>query len=83
MTDMPGRAGFSPAFLDMRYRLQRKTQRVMPNVLGNHSFPVYTYYWKDIAVSDDLMALKRLMPNDKDYRIEDTRKEIGEDGDGK
>ena len=51
----------------------------MPNVLGNHSFPVYTYCWKDIAVSDDLMALKRLMPNDKDYRIEDTRKGIEED----
>ena len=50
-----------------------------PNVLGNHSFPVYTYYWKDIAVSDDLMALKRLMLNDKDYRIEDTRKGIEED----
>lgn len=79
MTDTPSRGGFSPAFLDMRYRLQRKTQRVMPNVLGNHSFPVYTYCWKDIAVSDDLMALKRLMPNDKDYRIEDTRKGIEED----
>ena len=51
----------------------------MPNVLGNHAFPVYTYYWKDIAVSDDLMSLKRLMPNDKDYRIEDTRKGIKED----
>ena len=48
----------------------------MPNVLGNHSVPVYTYYWKDIAVSDDLMSLKRLMPNDKDYRIEDTRNGI-------
>lgn len=79
MYDTPTRGGFSPAFLDMRYRLQRKTQRVMPNVLGNHSFPVYTYYWKDIAVSDDLIALKRLMPNDKDYRIEDTRNGIEED----
>jgi hypothetical protein len=47
----------------------------MLNVLGNRSFPVYTYYWKDIAVSDDLKALEQLMPNDKDYRIEDTRKE--------
>ena len=51
----------------------------MTNVLGNHSFPVYTHYWKDIAVSDDLMSLKRLMPNDKDYRIEDTRNGIEED----
>lgn len=51
----------------------------MPNVLGNHSFPVYTYGWKDIAISDDLTSLERLMPNDKDYRIEDTRKGLEED----
>lgn len=63
----------------MRYRLQRKTQRVMPNVIGNYSCPVYTYCWKDIAASDDLMSLEQLMPNDKDYRIEDTRKGIEED----
>ena len=47
----------------MRYCLQRKEQFVMPNILGNRSFPVYTYRWKDIAASDDRAALERLMPN--------------------
>ena len=45
----------------------------MPNVLGNHSMPVYTYRWKDIAVSDDKAALKDIMPQGGRYRIEDTR----------
>ena len=57
----------------MRYRLQRKETFVMPNILGNRSFPVYTYRWKDIAASDDRTALEELMPNSNDYRIEDTR----------
>lgn len=56
----------------MRYRLQRKEQIVLPNILGNHSFPVYSYRWKDIALSDDRSALESMMPNEKDYRIEDT-----------
>ena len=43
----------------MRYRLQRKEQRVLPNVLGNHSFPVYSWRWKDIAASDDLNQLEK------------------------
>ncbi len=57
----------------MRYRLQRKEAYAMPNILGNRSFPVHTYRWKDIAASDDRAALEKLMPNSKDYRIEDTR----------
>ena len=57
---------------NMRYRLQRKEQIVRPNVLGNHSFPVYTYRWKDIAASDDYTALEKLMQKSKAYRIEDT-----------
>lgn len=56
----------------MRYRLQRKERFVLPNVLGNHNFPVYTYRWKDVAVSDDKFALEDMMPNNSDYRIEDT-----------
>lgn len=45
----------------------------MPNILGNHSFPVYTYRWKDVAISDDKDALKELIPiGSKEYRIEDT-----------
>ena len=46
----------------MRYRLQRKEPYTMPNILGNHSMPVHTYRWKDIAISDDLEALKKAMP---------------------
>ena len=57
----------------MRYRLQYKEPIARPNILGNRSFPVHTYRWKDIAVSDDRAALEKMMPNDKEYRIEDTR----------
>ena len=57
----------------MRYRLQRKEPIARPNILGNHSFSVYTFRWKDIAASDDRTALEKLMPNNNDYRIEDTR----------
>lgn len=56
----------------LRYRLQKKVPIARPNILGNHSFPVHTYQWKDIAASDDREALVKVMPNDRDYRIEDT-----------
>lgn len=58
-----------------RYRLQRKEYYAMPNILGNHSFPVHTYRWKDVAVSDDRQALEKMMPNYENYRIEDTGQE--------
>ena len=57
----------------MRYRLQKKVTVAMPNMLGNYQLPVYTYRWKDIYASDDIEALKQLMPKGKEYRIEDTR----------
>ena len=57
----------------MRYRLQQKEPYTMPNILGNCSFPIHTYRWKDIAASDDYAALEKIMPNNKNYRIEDTR----------
>ena len=55
-----------------RYRLQMKEPYTMPNILGNHSMPVHTYRWKDIAASSDLEELKKHLPNDKNYRIIDT-----------
>ena len=56
----------------------------MPNVLGNHSMPVYTYRWKDIAVSDDKSALTDIMPRGDGYRIEDTRpREAVQAGEGR
>ena len=57
---------------DLRYRLQKKVPIARPNILGNHSVPVHTYQWKDIAASDDRDALAKVMPNDRDYRLEDT-----------
>lgn len=58
----------------MRYRLQRKEQFVLPNVVGNRSMPVYSYRWKDILVSDSKDELTKYMPDNENYRIEDTRK---------
>lgn len=57
--------------MNYRYRLQRKERYALPNILGNHSIPVYTYRWKDIAVSNDFEELKKHLPNDKNYRIID------------
>lgn len=36
-----------------KYRIERKEQVVKKNILGGHSFPVYTYRWKEIIVSND------------------------------
>jgi hypothetical protein len=57
----------------VRYRLQRKETVVRPNILGNCSQPVYTYRWKDIAACDDRSELEKMMLDNKNYRIEDTR----------
>ena len=61
----------------MRFRLQRREHVALPNILGNTSFPVHTHRWKDIAMSDDRKALEAMMPDDTNYRIEDTRAESG------
>ena len=53
--------------------MQRKETIARPNILGNCSYPVYTYRWKDVAACDDRAELEKIMPNSKDYRIEDTR----------
>lgn len=62
----------------MRYRLQQKEHVAMPNILGNHSFPVHTYRWKTVAVSDSREALEKIMPNSKQFRIEDSRENVKE-----
>lgn len=56
----------------MRYRLQRKEPYAMPNILGNHSFPVHTHRWRDVAISDDKEALLAMIRDESKYRIEDT-----------
>ncbi len=59
-----------------KYRLQVKTAIAMPNILGNHSMPVHTYRWTDIAVSNDKTAIEehkaKLEQADsrREYRIE-------------
>ncbi len=58
----------------MRYRLQVKETIARPNILGNHSMPVYSYRWRDLYASDDKEALEKMMPKDKNYRIYDTRR---------
>lgn len=64
----------------MRYRLQRRESVAMTNILGNHSFPVYTYRWKDVAVSNSKDELEKLIPpGSKGYRIEDTGSEAEEE----
>lgn len=42
------------------YFLEHKEPYAMPNVLGNHSFPVHTYRWPTIAVSEEKYALENL-----------------------
>ena len=57
-----------------RYRLQRKEQHTLPNVLGNHSMPVYSYRWKDIAICAEIKPLEDYMSQctpPENYRIID------------
>lgn len=59
----------------MRYRLQRKEAYAAPNILGNHSMPVYTYRWKDIAMCDEAEPLEMLIgqcAKKENYRVIDT-----------
>lgn len=51
--------------------LEEKQRKVLPNILGNKSFPVYTYEWKAIAVCEDREELEKELKNlDKNfYRI--------------
>lgn len=59
----------------MRYRLQRKEPVAMPCVIGNHSMPLPSYRWKDIAGSDNLELLREHARgmNPKTHRIEDIK----------
>lgn len=52
----------SETYNKMKYRLQRKEQFVLPNILGNRSMPVYTYRWKDIAIGESIEALESVYP---------------------
>lgn len=56
----------------LRYRLQIKEPYSMPNILGNHSMPVKTFRWRDLALSNDKEALKRAARGRHDMRVIDT-----------
>lgn len=53
------------------YFLERKENYSMPNVLGNRSFPVKTWRWKQVAVCEEKEPLKELIPKgkEKEYRV--------------
>lgn len=53
------------------YFLERKEAYAMPNILGNHSFPVHTHRWKAIATCEDKELLEReLINRDRNqYRV--------------
>ena len=53
------------------YFLERKEPYAMPNILGNHSFPVHTYRRRTIAVSEEKYVLENLIPSGKssEYRV--------------
>lgn len=66
----------------MRYRLQRKQTVARPNILGNHSFPVYTWEWRDVAVSNSKKALEQYMKDHAlgaEYKIIDTREAVSDE----
>lgn len=65
-----GNVGMSDQF---RYRLQRKEPYSMPCVIGNCSYPLPTYRWKDIAVSSDRAALESGITDWDNYRVIDTQ----------
>ena len=63
-----------------RFRLQQKERISRRNLIGNVYYPTPSYRWMDIAISNDLEALKK-MKNEistikqigfGEYRIEDT-----------
>lgn len=55
----------------MRYLLEIKIPHALRNILGNKSFPVHTYRWKGVAVSDSKAALEEIMIDGNVYRIVD------------
>lgn len=63
----------------LRYRLQRKEPYTMPNILGNHSMPVKTFRWRDVALSNDKESLERAARGRHDLRVIDTLEGVEEE----
>ena len=51
--------------------LERKENCTLPNILGNHSFPVHTWQWKQVAICEEKEPLEGMIPagKEKHYRI--------------
>lgn len=56
--------------------LERKEPYAMPNILGNHSFPVHSWRWRQVAVCAEREPLERMIPpsKEKEYRIIDNER---------
>lgn len=52
----------------MMYCLEYKEICAMPNILGGHSMPVYTFRWKQLALSEDKKALQKIIDNSPGYK---------------
>lgn len=59
------------------YFLERREPIVRPNILGNKSFPIYTYHWKAIYTCPERWPLEDILSklNQKEYRITSNRPE--------
>lgn len=60
------------------YFLERKEPYSMPNILGNHSFPVKTYRWKTIAICENEAPLREMIPPTaaSEYRVISNNPEV-------
>jgi len=59
-----------------KYRLQRKEKYSMPCTIGNRSYPLPTYRWKDVAISDDNTNFLTIVAlNPELYRIDELENE--------
>lgn len=55
------------------YVLERKEAIARPNILGNCSFPVHTYRWKQICMCEEKEPLDEIFKDcvpQENYRIE-------------
>lgn len=61
------------------YFLERKTRVALPNVLGNHNFPVHTYQWKQVAACEKKGPLEAMIPaGSQEHRIVSNNPELPE-----
>ena len=63
---------------NLRYRVQKKERTSRPYIIGNKSFPLPVFIWRDIYAAENIDVLRKYYkPGNKNYRIIDT--ETGEE----